>query len=371
VIIPRITERTATTIGDRVEHAIDLHTDVEREIAVGQAETEAHVPSLRRRIFWLVITCISLYLVAPSVLDVLGSWHDVQRLSPAWLLVMLACQSAAIGSLWVLQHLAIQPSTWPAVVSSQLAGNALAKIAPGGGAVGAALQYRMLRAADVPGNAAVSGLTATNILTFFVVLALPVLALPALIHGSVDRTLVEAAVAGVVVFILLGTVVALLLTRDSALRFVGRVVQRVRNRLRRRDDPLDKLPNRLIADRDRMLATLGPHWRLAVAVAVARWTFDYASLLAALAAVHSHPRPGVVLLAFCAAQLLAQIPVTPGGLGFVEAGLTAMLTLAGVTAGDAVLATFAYRLFSYWLALPAGLGGWLWHRHRYGIARTG
>jgi uncharacterized protein (TIRG00374 family) len=64
-----------------------------------------------------------------------------------------------------------------------------------------------------------------------------------------------------------------------------------------------------------------------------------------------------VLLAFCVAQLLAQIPVTPGGLGFVEAGLTAMLTLVGVPAGAAVVATFAYRLFSYWLQLPLGLVG--------------
>jgi len=55
--------------------------------------------------------------------------------------------------------------------------------------------------------------------------------------------------------------------------------------------------------------------------------------------------------------MLAQIPVTPGGLGFVEAGLSAMLALAGVSAGDAVLATFAYRLFSYWLSLPLGLVG--------------
>ena len=73
-----------------------------------------------------------------------------------------------------------------------------------------------------------------------------------------------------------------------------------------------------------------------------------------------------MLLAFCAAQVLAQIPITPGGLGFVEAGLTATLTLAGVSAGDAVLATFAYRLFSYWLALPLGLVGMGLHRRRYG-----
>ena len=62
-----------------------------------------------------------------------------------------------------------------------------------------------------------------------------------------------------------------------------------------------------------------------------------------------------MLLAFCAAQVLAQIPLTPGGLGFVEAGLSATLTLAGVPAGTAVVATFAYRLFAYWLQLPLGL----------------
>jgi hypothetical protein len=71
-----------------------------------------------------------------------------------------------------------------------------------------------------------------------------------------------------------------------------------------------------------------------------------------------------VLLAFCGAQILAQIPVTPGGLGFVEAGLTATLALAGVSGGDAVLATFAYRLFSYWLPLPLGLVGVVLHRRR-------
>ena len=71
-----------------------------------------------------------------------------------------------------------------------------------------------------------------------------------------------------------------------------------------------------------------------------------------------------MLLAFCGAQVLAQIPITPGGLGFVEAGLTGMLTLAGVAPGNAVLATFAYRLFSYWLPLPVGLAAYGWHARR-------
>jgi uncharacterized protein (TIRG00374 family) len=125
------------------------------------------------------------------------------------------------------------------------------------------------------------------------------------------------------------------------------------------------LPARLLRERDRVLDTLGPRWKRALLATVGRWGFDYATLLAGLAAVHDRPRAGLVLLAFCAAQLLAQIPVTPGGLGFVEAGLTGMLTLAGVGAGNAVLVTFAYRLFSYWLPMPVGFGAWVWHRRRY------
>jgi uncharacterized protein (TIRG00374 family) len=136
----------------------------------------------------------------------------------------------------------------------------------------------------------------------------------------------------------------------------------VRNRLRRHAEPLSGLPARLVRERDRIVATFGKRWRRALLATVGRWGFDYLTLLAALAAVGSRPRPVLVLLAFCAAQILAQVPLTPGGLGFVEAGLTATLALAGVGAGDAVLATFAYRLVSYWLMLPLGLLGVVLHR---------
>jgi hypothetical protein len=207
-----------------------------------------------------------------------------------------------------------------------------------------------------------AGLTATSLLTFAVVLALPVLAVPAILRGGVNRDLLEAAVIGLVVLVALFAIGAVLVAFDGPLEWVGRVVQRVRNRLRRSSEPLRRLPQRLLRERGRIVGTLGPRWKRALAATSGRWAFDYATLLAALAAVGSHPRPGLVLLAFCAAQVLAQIPITPGGLGFVEAGLTAMLALAGVSPGDAVLATFAYRLFSYWLPLPLGLLGLALHR---------
>jgi uncharacterized protein (TIRG00374 family) len=73
-----------------------------------------------------------------------------------------------------------------------------------------------------------------------------------------------------------------------------------------------------------------------------------------------------VLLAYGAAQLLTMIPATPGGLGFVEAGLTGLLALAGVSAGTAAVATLAYRLLGFWLPLPVGFGAYFLARRRFG-----
>jgi putative heme transporter len=130
-------------LGDRVERAIEQRADVEREIERGEAERRPR-SSLKRTLFWLVVTGASLYLVTPSVLEVLKSWRSIRELAPAWLGVMAALQAATLACLWALQRLALHVRGWYAVTSSQLAGNALSKIAPGGGAMGAALQYRML-----------------------------------------------------------------------------------------------------------------------------------------------------------------------------------------------------------------------------------
>jgi uncharacterized protein (TIRG00374 family) len=102
---------------------------------------------------------------------------------------------------------------------------------------------------------------------------------------------------------------------------------------------------------------------LAVAVAGAAIYLVLPSLIAVLGA---WPRPSLVLLAYSTAGIIALFPVTPGGLGIVEASLSGLLILAGVRPGYAVLATLAYRIASYWLPLLAGPPAYLLFRHRYG-----
>ncbi len=359
-----------TQIGDRLEGALEHRADVEGEITRGEAAQPVR-HRLVRTVVWLGITAVSLYLVAPALLDTLSSWHSLTELSPGWVPVMLVLQAAAVVNLWWLQRIALHRPGWYGVATSQLAGNAMAKVAPGGGAVGAAVQYRMLAEEGLSRGRAIAGLTAANLLALAVVLALPVFAIPAFIRGAVDRSLAEVALGGFGLFVLLFAAGALMFAFDRPLLWVGRVVQRARNRLRPKATPVQELPARLLGERERILAAVAPRWKSALAASVGRWAFDYASLLAALAAVGSTPRPGVVLLAFCAAQLLAQLPLTPGGLGFVEVGLTATLTLAGVEASDALVATLAYRLLTYWLPLPLGAVAAILHRRRFHSTAAG
>jgi uncharacterized protein (TIRG00374 family) len=350
-----VAEDAATgSIGDRLERAIERHADTAGEIERGEREKPR---SLRRNIVWLLITLVSLYLVLPSLLETFGSWRQLSRLSLIALLVMFLLQAGVCACLWDLQRVALHGVRWRPVIAAQLASNALSNIAPGGGPVGAALQYRIFVGAGLNRRAVVSALTAVQLLVFAIVLGLPILAIPAALRGSVNRNLLEAAVAGLVAFVAIVAVAALLMRTDGPLAWVGRVVQTVRNRLRRTATPLTDLPHRLLAERDRIRAVLGRRWQRALVMATGRWLLDFMTLEAALYAIGSHPRPSLVLMAFCGAKALANIPATPGGLGFVEAGMTALLILADVDPGDAVVATFAYRLMSYWLPLPFGLLG--------------
>ena len=72
-----------------------------------------------------------------------------------------------------LQRIALRTKAWFSVATSQLAGNAISLVVPGGAAFGAATQFRMLAAAGNDPATAVGGLTAFSLLGIAGLLALP------------------------------------------------------------------------------------------------------------------------------------------------------------------------------------------------------
>jgi hypothetical protein len=271
----------------------------------------------------------------------------------------------------MLQRLALRTHGWFPVVTTQLAGNAFNRITPGGGATGTALQVRMLVDAGFNPAKATAGITVQSLLVTAAVVAMPVFALPAIVLGTnVPGSLADAAWIGVIVFAVMAGAFYVFLARRRPLMALGRGIEWITNHVRFRSPPRHGLPDRLLQERDEIRRTLGARWIGAVLNAIGRWFFEYLVLLVTLYGIGATPDIWLVLLAFVAASLLAMIPFSPGGLGFVEAGLVGTLALSGITTAQAVLATLVFRLASFWIPIPIGFGAWWLFRHRYPRARA-
>jgi uncharacterized protein (TIRG00374 family) len=331
-----------------------------------------HPPARRallKRAVPLVLAGATIYVLFPAITKVLGAWPRLSSLEPIWLTAALAAEVASFTCNFGLQRLALRAERWFAVVTAGLAGNSVTSILPGGAAAGAAVQFRMLSAAGFDTDTAIEGLTALSLIGTAGMLGLPLFAAPAMIAGiPVSPDLAHAALIGLAGFALFAGAGALVLSTDRPLATAGRVAQKAWNWLTRGRHPVTGLDQRLLADRDAIRTVLGEHWRKALLLSTGRLGFDYGCLLAALHATGSSPQPSLVLLAYAAAGILAFLPITPGGLGIVEAGLSSLLILAGVHPANAFLATLAYRLASYWLPLVSGLPAYVLFRHRYGRA---
>ena len=89
------------------------------------------------------------------------------------------------------------------------------------------------------------------------------------------------------------------------------------------------------------------------------WVADVAVLAIAFLALNSAPPWTGLLLAYCAGQIAASVPVTPGGIGVVEGSITLALVAFGGAETITLAAVLLYRLIAYWGCLPTGGLAWL------------
>ncbi|HEU5214280.1 MAG TPA: YbhN family protein [Gaiellaceae bacterium] len=336
--------------------------------AVSQPEARGHRKPWRVivRVLLLLATAVSLYLLFPSLVELFTQWRSLGELDPWWLLLAVVFEAASVMSLWEVQRIALRTPSWFAVGTAQLAGNAAGNVIPGGAATAGAFSYRMLVRAGVRRDDVAGGLAAVSIANTATILVFPVLALPAILGGlQAPHGLLQTAYigAGAFVVVVLAGLAAFLWNRP--LELAGRAIDSVLRLLPGKREAHGS-GERLLGQRDGLRAAFGARWPFALCAVAGKPGFDYLGLVCCLAAVGARPDPSLVVLAYSAAMLLALIPFTPGGLGFVEAGLTGLLTLAGASAHQAVVATLAYRLLTFWLPLPLGGIAYLLHRRRYG-----
>ncbi len=317
-----------------------------------------------KRALALTVCGVGLYVVAPSLLTMFDSWPRLGDVRPRWFVLLVLLETASFASLWLLLRIALPGGRRLDIVTSQLASNAASRIIPGGAASGAVVQGRMLIRSGHPAGTVSAVLSATGLLTTGVLLALPVIAVPAVVLGQpLAHELEVGLIASLVVAVILVGFGLVLLTSDWLVRLIGKLAGYLVHIVRRRVEPA-QVAARFLAERDQVAEAFHGRWLRALACAVGNRMFDYATLVAALMAVGAQARPSLVLVAYVASIALALVPITPGGLGIVEAGLTTLLVLAGVTADQALVGTLLYRLLSYWLPIPVGAVAWLGWRLR-------
>jgi uncharacterized protein (TIRG00374 family) len=334
-------------------------------------EEPPHRRGIGRNLKWilsvLAAALVIEYLLLPQLA---GASRAVSRLAHVDL--VLVGLAIALEGLSLLAYAELTRSVLPlsgspslgTVARIDLATLAVSHIVPGGSAAGTGIGFRLLTNEGVSGSDAGFALGAQGIGSAVVLnVMLWVALLISIPLNGFSPLYGTAAMAGVV---LIGAFsgLLLLLTRgeDRAAKAFRAVARRTPFL---NEDSVDRLVHRLAA-RLRELAQDRRLLARAVGWAAANWALDAASLWVFIRAFGQAPDIDGLLVAYCLANVLAAIPVTPGGLGVVEAVLTSSLVGFGVAKDVALLGVIGYRLVNFWLPIPAGALAYISLRARAG-----
>lgn len=313
----------------------------------------------------LAFLAVVYYFVIPLIPNFRDALTELRRVEPVLLAVGLGLQLVALYCYAPLMKAALGDAghgvTRWRLFRIQMSTRALSSIVPGGSAASSALGYRLLTLSGVKGAdagfaLATVGLGSAVVLNLILWTAL-VISIP--IRG-VNPLYGSAALAGVIVMGLAGTLVFGLMEgqgrSERAIRWIAR-------RLRLDPDKAAAVLHRLAERLEQLLSDRRLLGRV-VFWASLNWLFDAASLWVFLRAFNVTMDIDALIIAFGIANVLAAIPITPGGLGYVDGGYVAMLTGFGAGARRATLGVAAYRFAQFFF--PILLGGILYASLRVG-----
>ncbi len=303
----------------------------------------------------LIVVVVIEYLVLPQIAGARHSLDLLASVSIPYLVAGVLLEAAAIGAYAKLTQAtlpAIGRPPLPTLLRIDLSTMAASHIVPGGSAAGAGLGYRLLTEAGVSGtNAgfalATQGLGSAVVLNLILWLGL----LVSIPRRGFNPLYLTAAVVGAV---LIGGFALAVVSLTRGEERLARVVCRAAGHVPILDGDavargLSRVAERLrVLGADRRLLLRAGSW------ATANWLLDAASLWVFVAAFGHRVELDGLIVAFGLANVLAAVPITPGGLGVVEAVLTSALVGFGTPRGTAVLGVVIYRLVNFWLPIPIG-----------------
>ncbi len=319
--------------------------------------------ALRRVVSVTLLAAVVEYLVLPQVAGARKALHLVSQLNAG-----LFGLGVALEVLSLLAYSQLTRSLLPRgslrlnrIFRINLSTLSVSHVVPGGTAAGASLGYRLLTASGVKGPdtgfaLGMQGLGSAVVLNALLWAGL-VVSIP--VYGFNPIYGVAAGLGVLLIGFL--SVIVLLMTRgvDRA----ATVLRTVARKLPLITEDATEAVFRRVAVRLQELTSDSARLARCIGWAAANWLLDAASLWVFLAAFgHGHgrfPNPVGLIVAYGLANVLAAIPITPGGLGVVEGVLTPALVGFGLTKSVAILGVLGWRLINFWLPIPTGAAAYL------------
>jgi uncharacterized protein (TIRG00374 family) len=312
------------------------------------------------RIVWrlgllLVSAFVVEYFVLPQIAGARKALSLAAHVNVGLLLAGVALEALSLGCYAQLTRTCLPRGSGVSLRTAleiDLTTLALSHVVPGGSAAGLGTGFHLLSQEGVSGSDAgfalgVQGMGSTVVLNVLLWLGL-VVSIP--LRGY-NPLYASAAVVGVLIIGLFSGGIVLLMRGEQRAAGLFRVVAR---KLPFLDEAaMDGLVRRLAA-RTRQLLTDRRLLIAATAWAAANWLLDMACLEVFLLAFGRSVSLVGLVVSYGLANVVSAIPITPGGLGVMEAVLTATLVGFGLPRGNAILGVVGWRLVQFWLPIPVG-----------------
>ena len=329
----------------------------------GTSRAEVAKSPRRRLLRRLALVGVAAATVVFALLDARAASGTARLLGHVrlgWLGLAVAAEAASLLSFGRLRRsLLCAAQVAPrraAIVAVTLAGTALARVLPGGAASAGIWAYRQLRRRGTERSTAIWVLLVAGALSSFGLFVIVVVGVE-LGGGRSPAASLRWAAAGLASIPLAVGVAGVILCHCPRFRLrAEHAARRVEasSRLGRRCGPVVRALWAKLC-----LARLGPaRWLVAWLWGLANWVFDGALLVICILALGSGvPWQGVVF-AYGLSQIATSVPLTPGGLGVVEASLAGLLVAEGMPGVRALAVVVLYRGVSLLVvgALGAGAG---------------
>lgn len=303
----------------------------------------------------LLLALVVEYLVVPQLAGPRKVVDLITQVNPLLLLAGVGLEAAALISYAQLTRTVLPAGhnqSLFTILRIELTTLSVSHCAPGGTATGTALGYRLLTQRgvarpDVGFAIAMQGIGSAVILNMILWLAL-IVSIP--VWGFSAVYLIAAAVGAV----LMGATAILIFLFTRGEERVGAALEHAAHRVPFVDGPALRRSFEQIGRRVGELSGQRPLVVRAALWATANWLLDAASLEVFVGAFGRWVNPDGLLVAYGLANVLAAIPITPGGLGVIEATLTSILVGFGTPRAIATLGVVGYRLINFWAPIPLG-----------------